>query len=78
VSCSKATPQEVILPTAVSNAGLTFTIKKTGAAGIVTITTNGSETIDGADGYVEVDAQYDFITIVSNGANWIITSRYIQ
>jgi len=78
VIASKATEQEITLPTAVGNGGLTFTIKKSGAAGVVTVTTNASETIDGADGYTAIDAQYDFITIVSDNANWHIVSRYIQ
>ncbi len=78
VNCSKATPQEITLPTAVGNTGLYFIIKKTGAAGIVTITTNSTETIDGADGTTNVDAQYDFVGIVSDGANWIVVNRYIQ
>jgi hypothetical protein len=78
VNASRAGGQEIILPTAGSNAGLSFTVKKTGSAGAVTLTTVSGETIDGVDNNVEIDAANDFLTIVSDGTNWIVVSRYIQ
>lgn len=78
VECSKNGAQEITLPSAVGNTGLFYLIKKTGTAGLVTVTTNAAETIDGSDGNTSIDAQYDYIGIVSNGTNWVITNRYIQ
>jgi hypothetical protein len=78
VECSKDGIMSVDLPTAVGNTGLYFLIKKTGTAGAVTLVTNSTETIDGADDPTDIDAQYDFLGIVSNGTNWIIVNRYIQ
>ena len=78
VNCTKAGAMSVTLPTAVGNEGLYFIIKKTGSAGAITITTNSTETIDGTDDPTYVDAQYDYIGIVSDGANWIIVNRYVQ
>jgi len=47
------------------------TIKKTDAsANAVTVDGNGAETIDGST-TVSLAAQWDFITVVSNGTNWI-------
>jgi hypothetical protein len=62
----------ITLPTAVGNSGLLFTFKKTDAtASAVTIDANASETIDGALTYV-LSAQYKYVTIYSNNANWLI------
>lgn len=66
------------LPTMAGSAGAWYTIKKTSAdAAAVTIDTPGAETIDGAATNTEVDAQYDSITIVSDGSNWHIVSKKI-
>lgn len=78
VSCSKATAQSITLPAVSGTTGLTFTIKKTGAAGIVKIITNGSELIDGTDDNSDIKTQYDYLTIVSNGTKWLIVGRYVQ
>jgi len=59
----------VTLPTAVSNEGRTYIIKNSGA-GVITLEGDGTETIDGA--LNQTLNQYDSITVVSNGANWII------
>lgn len=59
------------LETAVGNTGLTHNLKNSGA-GVVTINTTSSQTIDGgASGSITL-SQYDNITVQSNGANWII------
>jgi len=62
----------VTLPTAVGNSGKLFFVKKTDAGGnAVTIDGNGAETIDGA-ATKALAAQYDSVTIVSDGTNWMI------
>jgi hypothetical protein len=66
------------LPAVAGTAGLWYTIKKTSAdAAAVTIDTPGGETIDGAATNAEVDAQYDSITIVSDGSNWHVVNKKI-
>jgi hypothetical protein len=59
----------VTLPTAASIAGRTYVIKNSGT-GVITIATTSSQTIDGIT--TQTLNQYDSITVVSNGANWII------
>ncbi len=62
------------LPSAVGLIGLKHTIKKVDAGiGAVTITPAGAETIQGAPNYV-LPAQWNSVTLVSDGANWIITA----
>ncbi len=62
----------VTLPTAVGNAGLTYTITKIDSGvGNVTIATTSSQTINGATTYA-ISMQYVSITLHSNGSNWII------
>ena len=69
--CSATTgTQTVNLHTAGSNAGLKYNIKRTGTVN-VTIDPDGSETIDGAATFV-LTAQYDAVTLVSDGTNWSI------
>ncbi len=63
----------VTLPTAVSVAGRFYTVKNSGA-GVVTVATTSSQTIDGA-ATLSVIATKCY-TVMSNGANWIITSTY--
>lgn len=58
----------VTLPTAVGNGGLMYYIKNTGT-GTITVDGNGAQTIDDATTFV-LDAQYEAITIVSDGAEW--------
>ncbi len=56
--------------------GFTF-VKNHAGAVAVTITGNAAETIDGANTYAIIDANYDCATIVSTGTEWVITSRDI-
>ena len=57
------------LPSAVGLAGKSFTIKNSGT-GVSTIDGDGTETIDGS---LDVQlTQYQSITVVSNGTNFII------
>jgi hypothetical protein len=62
------------LLSAVGITGRTYTFKKIDATtNDVVIDGNTSETIDGALTYV-LDEQYDFVTITSDGTNWIVTN----
>lgn len=61
----------VTLPTAVGFTGLEYTIKKTdSSANAVTVATTSSQTIDGSTTY-SLPTQYNFVTVVSDGANWM-------
>jgi len=62
----------VTLPTAIGCTGRQYTIKRTDAsANNTTVATTASQTIDGATTYV-LTAQYKFVTVVSDNANWHI------
>jgi len=65
-----ATGQTVTLPTAVGNSAQI--VIKLMVTGTVTINTTSSQTIDGAL-TATLDTQYQTISLVSDGANWIIT-----
>lgn len=69
VNCTSGT-FTVTLPTAVGLTGQYFVIKNSGT-GIITIDGDGSETIDGAATKI-LAVQYESMTLISNGANWII------
>jgi len=63
----------VALVTAVGNSGLTQTLKKIDStANVVTIDANTTQTIDGAL-TIGLSTQWAWLTIVSNGANWLVT-----
>jgi hypothetical protein len=65
----------ITLPTAVGNAGQTYTIKRVNSgANAVTVGTTSSQTIDGAATYA-LSAQYKYVKVVSDGANWIIVGN---
>lgn len=62
------------LPSAVGHAGARRIVKKiTGDANAVTVATTSSQTIDGATTY-SLTAQWESITVQSNGANWLIVA----
>jgi hypothetical protein len=71
VNCT-ANTFTIDLPTAVGISGQEYIIKNSGA-GTITIDPDGAETIDG--GTTGTLSPGDAVTIVSTGANWIITSR---
>ena len=65
----------VTLPTAVSN-NACFIIKKTdSSANVVTIDGASTETIDGDLTY-KLNDQYNYVEIVSNGTNWVVTNEF--
>lgn len=65
----------ITLPTAVGKAGQTYTIKRINSgANAVTVGTTSSQTIDGAATYA-LSAQYKYVKVVSDGANWIIVGN---
>jgi hypothetical protein len=58
------------LPTASGITGRSYSFKKIdSSSNIVKVTGNGVETIDG--GEFEMDAQYEHLTVISNGMNWL-------
>jgi len=60
------------LPSAATVTGIIYNIKKIDTSGnIVTITTIGGQTIDGASTY-SLTVQYQSVTIQSDGSNWFI------
>ena len=65
-----ATGITVVLPTAAANTAV-ITIKKTAAANTLTIAATGAQTIDGA-ATAAWTSQYESITVVSDGTNWMI------
>lgn len=68
-----ATGQTITLPTAVGITGRNYTIKLT-ASGTGTVATTSSQTIDGSTTY-SLSAQYKYITVQSDGANWNIIAN---
>ena len=67
------TNRTITLPAVAANTGRSLRIKKTDSGtGTVTIATNGG-TIDGAAQNV-LTAQYSFVEIVCDGANWNVTA----
>ena len=68
INCTSGT-FNVTLPTAVSDTGREFIIKNSGA-GTITVDTTSSQTIDGGSSVAL--AQYESVTVISDGANWIV------
>jgi len=66
------------LPSAATTTGKVYTFKKADAgAGTVIIDGAGAETIDGAATYT-MTTQYESVTLVSDGADWMITAEIIR
>lgn len=63
------------LPTAVGRAGQRYILKRiSGGSNVVTIATTSSQTIDGATTR-KLGAQYQWIEVESDGANWVIVGQ---
>lgn len=66
------------LPAAADAAGQVLTVKRMGTGvNAVTIDGDGAETIDGSATNTDLDAQYDVLTIVSDGSEWLILNSNI-
>jgi len=66
----------VTLPAAASCTGAGFVFKKTTADAVaVTLDGNGAETIDGSATNAAMDAQYDTLSIISDGTAWHIVEQ---
>ncbi len=75
VDASGAT-RTITLVTAVGNAGLKYTIKKIDSSvNLVVIDGFVAQTIDGV-ATTSLSRQWESIVIVSDGANWLMESRY--
>ena len=70
VECTSGT-FAITLPTAVGITGQIYDVKST-STGTITINTTSSQTIDGNASGTMTLVQWDNITFVSDGANWII------
>ncbi len=58
--------------------GKAYTLKRTNTgANFVTIRTDGSETMDGLS-ELRLNQAFDYLTLVSDGANWLISSERIS
>jgi len=68
-----ATGQTDTLPTAVGIQGRRYTIKLS-ASGSATVATTSSQTIDGSTTY-SLSAQYKYVTVISDNANWHIIAN---
>ncbi len=69
-----AASQNVTLPTAVGISGRVYIIKYSASLGTGTIVPAAGELIDGAGNYV-LTAQYKYVQVQSDGANWIIIGQ---
>ena len=68
----------VNLPAAADVPGQQLTVKKvSGGVNAVTLDGNGAEEIDGSTTNADVDAQYDVLTIICDGTQWLILNQEI-
>jgi hypothetical protein len=66
----------ITLPAVANNTGRTISIKKVdGSTGKVSLNGAGSEEVDGSTTDNELLNQYDVITVISNGTQWLILSE---
>lgn len=73
VTATAAAPYSITLPTAVGCAGREYTIIKTdNNANLITIATTSAQNINGATTYVGLTAQWKYVKVISNGAQWVI------
>ncbi len=68
------TGKVITLPTAVGITGRVYIIKCTNASGADTVATTSSQNIDAATTYI-LATQYKYVTVQSNGANWIVIAN---
>lgn len=79
IECGNTGAVTFTLPAAstVINGSYTF-VKTTTDAFAITLDGNGSETINGSTTNAEMDAQWDTITVHTDGSNWKITAKVIS
>jgi hypothetical protein len=70
INCTSGT-FTLTLPTAVGATGKVYDLKNTGS-GVITLNTTSSQTIDSSASGALTLNQWDNLTVVSDGANWII------
>ncbi len=64
----------ITLPAAVGISGRKYTIKNMDGAATVSVIAMGAETIDGTPTRL-LTLQYQYITVISNGANWLVVAN---
>lgn len=70
---ASAGPRTITLPTAVSNNGIEFKIKRVNTNGnIVTVAAAGGQTIDGVSTYL-LDMPWESVSLSSDNSNWLVT-----
>ena len=76
VLVTAAAPYSITLPAAATaGAGYWITFIKTdNNANAITLDGSGAETINSSATYAGIDAQYDFITVISDSSNWYISN----
>lgn len=75
ILASAAAPYSITLPSAVGATGRRYTIVKTdNNANVITLATTSAQTINGVTTYVGLNRQYARVTVVSDGANWVIVT----
>lgn len=75
---ASSAPRTGFLPTAVSNAGLAFTMVKTdSSANLVHLVPSGSQTINGASSWT-LSGLNHAVTVQSDASNWRITSKIVN
>lgn len=74
IFCNFSSNAAITLFTAVGNTGKRVTVKRIAGAGNVTITPNGSETIDGSANKV-IYVVNDLYELISDGTNWFVLNR---
>lgn len=80
IFCANTAAKTITLPPVADvPAGRTIAVFKDHASdtNILTLAGDGSENIDGANTLTTLDAPWDVVTLVSNGARWVVQNRDI-
>lgn len=81
ISTATSSAFSIGLPTAVGNTGVSYTIKEgsvtatTGSAYTLTVNPLGDEEIDDSATNTQMNATNDYITIISDGDEWLIVAE---
>ena len=68
--------RNLYLPTASNIAGRIYTIKRIGTGiGSLTLYGNGSQKIDANNAYSTLSSQWKYVTVQSDGSNWIVIAN---